>query len=344
MKAEDLYNLDTYNYSLPKELIAQYPALKRDESRLLCYQKDKESITHHIFNELPQFLSPNDVLILNNTKVIPARFFAKTENNKEIEILLVNSISPDNLTWKVLAKPRKYLNNVGVLHATPISQINVIDSETIRFQSINDLESILNNIGIMPLPPYIKRVRDSIEGKNDFDRYQTVFAKEPGAVAAPTAALHFTDELLEKIKAKGVEILYITLHVGPGTFLPIRTENIREHKLLPEYFYIEQEVWNSILRAKKAGKRIVACGTTTVRALEYAVLIDKLSGLNSLYILPEHKFQVVDSLITNFHLPKTTLLVLVSAFVSWGNLKNVYQKAIEEKYRFYSYGDAMFVC
>ena len=243
MKAEDLYNLDTYNYSLPKELIAQYPALKRDESRLLCYQKDKESITHHIFNKLPQFLSPNDVLILNNTKVIPARFFAKTENNKEIEILLVNSISPDNLTWKVLAKPRKYLNNVGVLHATPISQINVIDSETIRFQSINDLESILNNIGIMPLPPYIKR---EVE-KSDTERYQTIYANYEGSVAAPTAGLHFTNAIFENLKKKNIHKEFVTLHVGAGTFKPVKSETMQDHEMHSEYFTVSKSTIQSLI-------------------------------------------------------------------------------------------------
>ena len=239
----------------------------------------------------------------------------------------------------MLASPKKHLVNVGTLHAPPLHLINVIDSETIRFNFYNDLELILSRIGEMPLPPYIKRKPEEI----DIDRYQTVFAKEPGAVAAPTAALHFTNELLNKLKNKGVEILYITLHVGPGTFLPIRTEDIREHKLIPETFYIDQKVWDRIKEAKEKKKRIIACGTTTVRALEYAEIVKKLSGPNSLYITPDFKFQVVDALITNFHLPKTTLLVLVSAFLGWENVKKIYEEAIKEKYRFYSYGDAMFV-
>ena len=307
-------------------------------------------------------LNENDVLILNNTKVLSARFYAKTKNNKEIEILLVSSISPDNLTWKILASPRKYLNAVETLHAarfaseprpprrdvesrlgqgraTSLHAINVIDPETIRFNSYKDLEIILNQIGKMPLPPYIKRETEKI----DTDRYQTIFAKEPGAVAAPTAALHFTEELLNKIKNKGTEILYITLHVGPGTFLPIRTDDIREHKLIPEKHYIDKETWDKILQAKKNKKRIVACGTTTVRTLEYVALSDKLSGLNSLYITPGFKFQIADSLITNFHLPKTSLLVLISSFLGWEKVNEIYNEAIKEKYRFFSYGDAVFI-
>ncbi|MBI2996349.1 MAG: tRNA preQ1(34) S-adenosylmethionine ribosyltransferase-isomerase QueA [Candidatus Melainabacteria bacterium] len=341
---EDLYNLETYNYSLPKDLIAQYPLEKRDESRLLCYRKVETLCTtsllsHCKFYELPDLLTENDVLVLNNTKVIPARFYCKTKKDKEIEILLVSPISPDNLTWKILASPKKHLIGVETLRATSLQTINVIDTETIRFQSHQDLETILNNIGETPLPPYIKRKPEKI----DIDRYQTVFAKEPGAVAAPTAALHFTPELLDKIKKIGVEIFYITLHVGPGTFLPIRSNDIREHKLMPEFFYIESEVWDKILKAKKNKKRIIACGTTTVRALEYAATIKKPGGLNGLYITPNFKFQIIDALITNFHLPKTTLLVLVSTFIGWENVRKIYTEAIKEQYRFYSYGDGMIV-
>jgi len=296
-------------------------------------------------------LGENDVLVLNNTKVIPARFYAKTENNKEIEILLVSPVSPDNLTWKILASPKKHLHAVETLHATSLRHatspphatsllsINVIDPDTIRLNSYNDLQIILNGIGTMPLPPYIKRKSETI----DVDRYQTIFAKESGAVAAPTAALHFTKELLNKIQNRGTEILYITLHVGPGTFLPIRTNDIREHKLLPERYYTDKEVWEKILQAKKNKKRIIACGTTTARTLEYIALSDKLSGLNGLYITPGFEFKIVDSLITNFHLPKTSLLVLISSFIEWKSVKKIYDEAIKEKYRFFSYGDAVFV-
>lgn len=295
-------------------------------------------------------LGTNDVLVLNNTKVIPARFYGTNDIGKRIEILLVNSISPDNLTWKILAKPKKYLirsNNITITDLGETTSIKVIAPETIRFNSHNDLELILTKIGEMPLPPYIKRERekwrDSEMAKNDFERYQTVFAKVPGAVAAPTAALHFTEELLNKIKKQDTEILDITLHVGPGTFLPVRTNDIRDHKLIPEYFYIENDVWDKIKKAKENKKRIIACGTTTVRVLEYVPLINKLSGLNNLYITPGFQFQIVDAIITNFHLPKTTLLTLISAFIGWDNVKKIYEEAIKERYRFYSYGDAMFI-
>ena len=341
MLEEKLYNLETYNYFLPKELIAQYPLKNRDESRLLVYKKKTKEITHHIFNELPSLLTKNDVLVLNNTKVIPARFYTETKKKKKVEILLVSPTSPDNLTWKVLASPRKHLTNVGALHATPLQQINVIDNETIRFQSHKDLQNILKTIGEMPLPPYIKRKQEEI----DTERYQTIYAKEDGAVAAPTAGLHWTESILNKLKEKGIEIFYITLHVGPGTFLPVRTNDIREHKLIPEFFSIDESVWNKIIEAKKNKKRIIACGTTTVRALEYvgALRATPLRGLNGLYITPGFKFQIVDSMITNFHLPKTTLLILVSAFTGWENIKAIYEEAIHQKYRFYSYGDAAFI-
>lgn len=344
MKKEDLdnleTNLETYNYSLPKELIAQYPLEKRDASRMLYYKDNKDTISHHTFSDLPDLLSSNDVLVLNNTKVIPARFYVENEAGKKIKLLLVSSIGPDPLTWKVLAKPKKHLRSIETLRATSLQPIKILDSETIRFNSRQDLEIILNSIGKMPLPPYIKREQEEL----DIDRYQTVFAKESGAVAAPTASLHFTPELLEKINAKGIEILYITLHVGPGTFLPIRTSLIKEHKMIPESFYIDPEVWHKVLCAKKDKKRVIACGTTTVRALEYASRINKLSGLTNLYITPGFDFHIVNALITNFHLPKTTLLVLVSAFIGWNKVKKIYEEAIRKKYRFYSYGDAMFLC
>jgi len=295
-------------------------------------------MSHHKFYELSDMLGENDLLVLNNTKVIPARFYAKTENGKEIEILLVSSVSPDNLTWKILASPRKHLHAVETLRATSLS-ISVIDPETIKFNSHQDLEIILNQVGKMPLPPYIKRESEEI----DVDRYQTVFAKEPGAVAAPTASLHFTEELLNKIQNKGVEVLYVTLHVGPGTFLPIRADDIREHKLIPERYYIDKETWDKILNAKKNKKRIIACGTTTVRTLEYVAISNKLSGLNGLYITPGFDFQVVNALVTNFHLPKTSLLVLISTFIGGENVRKIYEEAIKEKYRFFSYGDVMFV-
>ncbi len=277
-KIDPLFNLEAYNYSLPKELIAQYPSKKRDESKLLYYKKNNKEIEHRVFYDLPELLSKNDVLILNNTKVIPARFYGLTENNKEVEILLVRAIGLDSLVWKILGNPKKHLEKVKDLTVNSNITIQVIDSETIRFSKYEDLEFILQNTGQMPLPPYIKRKSEGL----DVERYQTVFAKELGAVAAPTASLHFTEDLLNKIRANGTEILFITLHVGPGTFLPIRTNDIREHKLIPESFYIELETWEKILEAKKNNKRIIACGTTTVRTLEYAALINKYSGMTSL--------------------------------------------------------------
>lgn len=372
---ENLYNLETYNYSLPKELIAQYPCDKRDESKLLCYQKDKKEISHHVFYDLPDFLNDNDVLVLNNTKVLPARFFVKNDNGKKIEILLISSVSTDNLIWKVFMKGLPRARDLPWQVSAPLQvsapwqvctadasssslqiKIEIIDNETIKFKSHDDLKIVLDKIGKMPLPPYIKRDYGTMgqwDHAKDEDRYQTVFAKEPGAVAAPTASLHFTDEVIKKIKNKGVEILYLTLHVGPGTFLPVRTNDVRDHKLMPEKFSIEKEVWERILECKKNGKRIVACGTTVTRTLEYLSLrayqptnLGKeqiISGENDLYINPGYKYKIVDALITNFHLPKSSLLLLVSALIGWENLKNIYDEAIKEKYRFFSYGDATFI-
>ncbi len=410
-----LYKLESYNYSLPKELIAQYPCDKRDESRLLSYDKDKNEISHHVFYELIDFLNKDDVLVLNNTKVLQARFFVQIEN-KKTEILLIKPESPDNLTWKVFAKPSKNLKagvcvivrsesdeaislRKQIATSTPSEsprndvKVEIIDAETVKFKSHDDLKKILNEIGEMPLPPYIKRDEEPLS--LDVERYQTVFAKEPGAVAAPTASLHFTPELLKKIEEKGVEIVYLTLHVGPGTFLPVRTDDVRDHVLISEKFQIEKNVWEKILSAKKNGRRIVACGTTVTRTLEYLgschsqldresslvipsqakpdkgisqAVIDQerllhpsrvrndkaldshlhgndnvISGMNDLYITPGFNFKIVDTMITNFHLPKSSLLLLVSAFIGWENLRNIYETAIKEKYRFFSYGDAMII-
>lgn len=378
---KDLNNLETYNYYLPSELIAQYPCDIRDKSRLLCYDREKEEITHKTFNDLKHLLSKNDVLVLNNTKVLQARFRAQRsaakgeprsqsereirdknilikEEKNEIEILLIKPQTTDNLTWQVLAKPHKKFRSSKTLKVNSI-EIEVLDEQNIQFKNYNDLKTILNTVGEMPLPPYIKRDLHSDLTSHlsslDADRYQTVFAKEPGAVAAPTASLHFTKELLEELKNKGVEILYLTLHVGPGTFMPIRTENVLDHKLISEQFSIENKTWERILQAKKDKKNIIACGTTVVRTLEYLnlELRDKTSdpkkeseiitGQCDLFITPRFKFGLVDSIITNFHLPKTSLLLLISAFIGWDKVKHIYEEAIKEKYRFFSYGDAMII-
>lgn len=368
---ENIFNIETYNYSLPKELIAQYPCEKRDESKLLSYNRVTKNIKHQSFKDIINLLNENDVLVLNDTKVIQARFYVLTENKKEVEIVLVNSISTDNLTWNVISGPQKHLrksktalviendNKPAVItseakqsHINTI-EVDIINAQTIKFKNHNDLKRILNEIGKLPLPHYIER---NVEN-NDLNRYQTVFAKNDGAIAAPTAALHFTHELIEKIKSKGIEVLYLTLHVGPGTFMPIRKDDIREHSIHPEEFFIDKKVWDKIIENKKNGKRIIACGTTVVRTLEYISHViaseakqsyftnenEIISGHNDLYISPGYEFQIVDAIITNFHLPKTSLLLLVSAFISWRDLKYLYDKAIYEKYRFFSYGDAMFL-
>lgn len=354
MEKEISYNLETYSYSLPKELIAQHPCEKRDESRLIYYNKDRKDVSHHVFKNLHDLLNPGDVLVLNNTKVIPARFFGETSSQdsgfkgRRVEIVLVKPLSEDNLSWEVIAGRQKFLKKATQIVVQDSGDriqdsedivLEIINETTIKFRSSKDLKKILNGVGKLPLPKYIERDPE----EKDLSRYQTVFAKEEGAIAAPTAALHFTEDLLEKIKAKGVEVLYITLHVGPGTFMPIRTEDIREHKINPERFSVDENTWKKIKKAKEEKRKVVACGTTVVRTLEYVAKNEILSGENDLYISPGFKFQIIDSLITNFHLPATSLLLLVSAFAGWENIQTMYNEAIKEKYRFYSYGDACFI-
>ena len=337
---------DDFDFELPEELIAQEPILKRDSSRLMVVDKKTGSISHHVFTDIVDLLNKGDVLILNDTKVIPARLFGIKENtNAHIEVLLLNNI--ENNIWSCLVKPAKRVKDGtiisfgdGLLKAKCLE----VDDEGIRkieFKYDGIFMEILDKLGTMPLPPYIKtKLKDK-------DRYQTVYAKNIGSAAAPTAGLHFTKELLEKIKNKGIIICYVTLHVGLGTFRPVKVEDVSKHKMHSEYYEMNEETANILNKAKEEGRRIISVGTTSVRVLETVMnkynYFCKCSGWTDIFIYPGYKFKGVDNLITNFHLPKSTLIMLVSALASREIILNAYKEAVKEKYRFFSFGDSMFI-
>ncbi|MCX7845245.1 MAG: tRNA preQ1(34) S-adenosylmethionine ribosyltransferase-isomerase QueA [Dictyoglomaceae bacterium] len=334
--------LSDYDYYLPEELIAQEPANPRDSSRLMAISRKTGEITLHIFRDIKNFLKAGDVLVLNDTKVIPARIYGKKETGAKMEVLLLKKIGSKE--YEVLIKPGKRAK-IGVkIFFTDKIYGEVIEKKEegvfLLSFSTEKFDEVLPEIGKIPLPPYIKKPLD------DPNKYQTIYAKKLGAVASPTAGLHFTEELLNSLKNNGVEILYLTLHVGLGTFRPVIVEDITKHKLDPEYFEMLEETAEKINLAKKEGRRIIAVGTTVVRVLEghrENNMVKPGKGLISLFIYPGFEFKIIDGLITNFHLPKSTLLMLVSAFMGYDLMKRAYQKAIEEKFRFYSFGDAMFV-
>ncbi|HOL39694.1 MAG TPA: tRNA preQ1(34) S-adenosylmethionine ribosyltransferase-isomerase QueA [Dictyoglomaceae bacterium] len=334
--------LSDYDYELPEELIAQEPIEPRDSCRLMVVNRGTGEMSLHIFRDIKKFLRSGDIIVLNDTKVIPARIYGKKETGAEIEVLLFRKI--EDRKYEALVKPGRRAKVGTKIYFHEDLYAQVIDRTpdgifTLEFSKDN-LENILPQIGEIPLPPYIKK---PIEDPN---KYQTVYARKEGAVAAPTAGFHFTQELLEELKREGVEILYITLHVGLGTFRPVMVEDITQYKLDPEYFELSQEVADKINKAKSEGRRIIAVGTTVTRVLEAQGGSGRLEagkGLVSLFIYPGFQFKILEGLITNFHLPKSTLLMLVSAFMGYDLMKRVYQKAIEEKMRFYSFGDAMFI-
>jgi len=334
--------LRDFDFHLPRELIAQTPAAFRDKSRLLVYSRSSHKVIHTQFYNLPQFLNKGDVLVLNNTKVFKARLWAENEKGSPIEVFLIKKIS--KYEFEVLLRPKKKLKLNSKLkfgqgitaYIKEIGRHNVVVFD----RDLSDLD--IENIGVMPLPPYIKR-KPQIEDSN---RYQTVYGEVIGSIAAPTAGLHFTREVLEKIKAKGVKILFITLHIGYPTFKPIRQENILKHQMGPEFFFISKETAQEITLAKKQNRRVIAVGTSVVRALESSWQKGKilsLQGFTELFITPGFKFKVVDSFIPNFHLPKSSPFILTAAFLGREKLLELYQKAISQKYRFYSYGDSMFI-
>ena len=340
-----------FDYILPDELIAQFPSEKRDESSLMVLDKQNKTVEHKKFFDIVDFLDKNDVLVLNNTRVIPARLFGKKTTGARIEIFLLEKKTENK--WEVLIKPSKRVSSGTIIEFSEELKAKIIerlpnDKWLVEFIFEGIFNEILSKIGNIPLPPYIERqLTDEAIKKLDFERYQTVYAQNPGSVAAPTAGLHFTEEILEKLKQKGVEVCYVTLNVGLGTFRPVKTENILDHQMDREFYEIPETTADVINKAKAQGKNIVAVGTTTVRTLESAFQkngeIAETSGWSQMFIYPGYKFNVADKLITNFHLPKSTLLMLVSALAGKDFILEVYKQAIEKKYRFYSYGDCMFI-
>jgi len=344
--------VNEFDYNLPEELIAQMPSSSRELSRMLVMDKFSGKIKHKNFFDITDFLTENDVLILNNTKVIPARLMGqKKDTGAKIEVFLLKNTQ--GKFWECLIKPAKRVKDGTIIEFSEKLQAKIVgrlDNAKILVDLIfeGDFYKVLDSVGMTPLPPYIQRQMSDEEIKKlDDSRYQTVYAQTPGSVAAPTAGLHFTDEILQSLKNKGVETGFVTLNVGLGTFRPVKCENILEHKMDSESFEISKSTADLIKKAKTEGKNIVAVGTTTVRTLETAFAkygeIKACKDFSELFIYPGYEFKVVDKLLTNFHLPKSTLLMLVSALSSRENVFNAYQTAIEQKYRFYSYGDCMFI-
>ncbi|MBQ2275298.1 MAG: tRNA preQ1(34) S-adenosylmethionine ribosyltransferase-isomerase QueA [Lachnospiraceae bacterium] len=336
--------LTDFYYELPQELIAQDPLVDRSSSRLLVFHKDTKEMEHKIFKDITDYLKPGDCLVINDTKVIPARLIGeKEETGAKIELLLLKRIS--DTKWETLVKPGKKAKvgtkisfGNGLLKATIVDVLEE-GNRLIEFEFEGIFEEILDELGQMPLPPYITHQLQ------DKTRYQTVYAKHEGSAAAPTAGLHFTNELLEKVKEMGVSIAHVTLHVGLGTFRPVKVENVLEHHMHSEYYCIEEADATLINDTKKKGGRVISVGTTSTRTLESVAdengRIHAGSGWTDIFIYPGYKFKVIDGLITNFHLPESTLLMLVSAFADRESIMKVYETAVKEKYRFFSFGDAM---
>ena len=365
--------LSEFDFELPESLIARYPAEKRELSRLLHYNLESEILKHGVFEDIVEILKPGDILVRNKTKVLPARFRVPIED-KEVEVLLVEQITEDKFTlngidnigvgelvWRILAKPGKKLKNLESFEIAKGIEVELLKKQIegkqfeffVIFANEEDFENAVSNFGEMPIPPYMKRKAEQL----DKERYQTTFAEEKGmgsSIAAPTAGLHFTKDLDQKLKDKGVDIFELTLHVGIGTFAPIRCEKIEEHQMHSEVYEASLELWRKILEAKKSGNRVIAVGTTSIRTLESIAKfhIDKygdletiepefLSGATDIYIYPpEFQFQIISGMVTNFHLPQSSLFLLISAFLGTKKAKDLYAEAIEKEYRFYSYGDA----
>lgn len=340
MKTSDFY------FDLPKELIAQDPLEDRSASRLLCLDKDTGATAHHIFRDIVDMLRAGDCLVLNNTKVIPARLLGvKEDTGAGVEVFLLKRMS-DN-TWETLVKPGKKLRpGARVVFGDGLLKAEIMDvleegNRLVKFEYEGIFEEILDKLGQMPLPPYITH---ELKEKN---RYQTVYAKYDGSAAAPTAGLHFTKELLQKIEDKGVDIAYVTLHVGLGTFRPVKVDDVTNHHMHSEFYMITKEAADKINSAKARGGRVICVGTTSCRTIESAAdengILHECEDNTEIFIYPGYKFKVLDALITNFHLPESTLVMLVSALAGKDNIMNAYAEAIEEKYRFFSFGDAMFI-
>lgn len=334
-----------FNYNLPEELIAQVPIKNRDESRLMILDRANKTIEHKIFKDIIDYLEPGDCLVRNNTRVIPARIYGKKETGANVEFLLLNNIEGD--IWESIVRPgnklhvgSKVIFGDGILKAE-ILEIMPGGTRKVKFEYSGIFNEILDQIGLMPLPPYIH------ETLNDNERYQTVYAKYDGSAAAPTAGLHFTPELLDKIEKKGIKIANVTLHVGIGTFRPVKEEIVEDHEMHSEHFYLKKEDAEKINETKKEGRRVIAVGTTSCRVLETIAdekgLVKETEGDTKIFIYPGYKFKCLDGLITNFHLPQSTLLMLVSALAGKEFILKSYEEAVKEKYRFFSFGDAMFI-
>ncbi len=342
------YLIEDFDFELPQELIASDPLDERSASRMLAVDRISRSFDDKRFAELPEFLHSGDVLVLNNTKVFPARLFGTTPTGAKVEIFLVGDVGDG--VWTTLARPAKRLTAGKKIEFGPGLSAEVLERDEggtvrIRFEAEGDTDAAIDRFGRTPLPPYIRREVGALEA--DRERYQTVFAKERGAIAAPTAGLHFTPEVLDAIRGKGVTVAEVTLHVGYGTFEPVRVEDISQHRVQPERYSMDAETADILNAAKDDQRRIVAVGTTTTRTLEFNVAkfgrFGADAGFADLTILPGHEFRAVDALLTNFHLPKSSLLFLVSAFAGRELIMEAYRHAVEERYRFYSYGDCMFI-
>lgn len=335
-----------FDFYLPEELIAQHPLEKRDSSKLMVLDKKTGEIEHKHFQDIVDYLNIGDTIVLNNTRVMPARLIGeKVETGGKIEFLLLKRLEGDK--WECLAKPgkrakigQKFTFGEGKLTCTVIDIVEE-GNRIIEFSYEGIFEEVLDQLGEMPLPPYIT------EKLEDKERYQTVYSKEKGSAAAPTAGLHFTEDLLSKIKAKGVNVAYLTLHVGLGTFRPVKVEDINDHTMHSEYYHLDKENADLINETKKRGNKVIAVGTTSTRTLETIAdengFVKEQSGWTDIFIYPGYKYKVVDNLITNFHLPESTLIMLVSALAGKENVMNAYKEAVNEKYRFFSFGDSMFI-
>jgi len=333
--------VDRFDFYLPEKNIAQYPSDKRDESRLLIYDRESGEIKDRIFKDILSEITENDFLVINNTKVLKARLLGRKKTGGRIEILVLNIISPTECEAITRGNIKKgdeiFLEN---------SSAKILDADTSGKRHIlfsDNIYRIMDTEGHIPLPPYVKREDEEVDEK----RYQTVYSSNPGSIAAPTAGLHFTNELIQKIKQKGAEVLEITLNVGIGTFRPIKTEYIEDHQMHEEYFYIPKNTYERINRLKREGKNLIAVGTTTLRALESASQDGQLTKhgelCTNIFITPGYSFKILDKMITNFHLPKSTLFILMCALCGTDEMKSVYQHAVNKNYRFFSYGDAMFI-
>ena len=342
---KDIYNLDTYDYYLPETQIAQFPLEKRDESKLLVYDKSNNSIEHRHFYNIIDYLNKDDVLVINNTKVIPARLFGVKEGTgAKIEILLLKRLNYTD--WEVLMKPGKRAKEGTIIKFSDELSLKVLATKVdgnkiVQFVFEGVFENILDKLGEMPLPHYIK------QKLNNKERYQTIYAKYEGSSAAPTAGLHFTEDLMKKIKDKGVKVVEVLLHVGLGTFRPVNESNILDHKMHTEHIAISEESAKIINEAKKNGNRVIAVGTTSIRTLESCAtmsgMVEACEKDTSIFIYPGYKFKIVDAVITNFHLPKSTLIMLISAFCGIDETLAFYKEAVEKDYRFFSFGDACFL-